>query len=207
MPSAGPALPPYTAFFGRDADLVLPPPEECPDAPFVYRFPPSNAGFFKRIFSQAHEVGVYITDGMARFPMNVPAAERDVFPSRVELLAFAAEPVADDGGTDSVAPVLQALALVPRAQGIFFGPLHTCEWPAGTGPSSAMEGFFFAVPDGLDMGRLCRCTGGAELVVSVMPITRGELTLAKSRGSEALLDRFEEEDVENVFDPFRESIA
>jgi hypothetical protein len=193
------------AFFGRPADYVLKPPENSPDAPFVYRFPPLAGGFFKRLFSQANNVGVYITDGMARRPMNVPQAERPVFPERIELIAYAKEALVADNA-DAVAPVLQDLAMLPWLENVFFGPMHTCEWQGGLWPASSMAGFFFAVPDGIDMRRLCSCTEGAQLVVSVMPITLNEIAVAKNSGPLKLLEQFESQAVENHFDPFRNSV-
>ena len=40
----------YTAFFGRGADVVLDAKPDDPRSPSVYRFPPTRAGFLKRIF-------------------------------------------------------------------------------------------------------------------------------------------------------------
>ena len=39
----------YTAFFGRGADVVLDAKPDDPRSPSVYRFPPTRAGFLKRI--------------------------------------------------------------------------------------------------------------------------------------------------------------
>lgn len=138
--------------------------------------------------------------------MEVPEAERLTLPDRIELIAYAKERIEADGG-DAVAPIIQELAAAPWRQGVFFGPLHTCEWSSGLWPRTQMRGFFFAVPEGVNMRRLCSCTLGARLVVSVMPITAGEIQLAKTLGPEKLLERFEAEGVGNLFDPFRASVA
>lgn len=203
----GPSLSRYSAFFGREANLVLPPPAKTPNAPFVYRFPPFRAGFFKRFFAQAHDVGVYITDGMSQFPMDVPEREREVYPNRIELITYVSGKFVDDDGHDIVATEIQSLALMPQEQGIFFGPMHTCEYEQFLSAEKTMNGFFFAIPEGLDMNRLCSCTNGAGLVVSVMPITGNEIELAKAEGPEFLLEQFEANNVENKFNPLRPSVV
>jgi len=110
-------------------------------------------------------------------------------------------------GRDVVTAILQMLAVVPFQQGIFFGPLQTCDLGERISTNSAMTGFLFAVPEGIEMGRLCSCTPSAQLVVSVITITANEIRYAKERGSERLIAQFEKAGVLPIFDPFRKGLS
>jgi len=174
----------------------------------VYRFPPTKAGFFKRIFTPLASDCVFITEGMSSYDMPVPRAERRVYPSRIELFACTTGAIgASSDGRDVVTAILQALAVVPFQQGIFFGPLQTCDLGERICTNSEMTGFLFAVPGGIEMGRLCSCTPSAELVVSVIPITASEIRYAKEKGSEQLIAQFEKAGVPPIFDPFRKGLS
>ncbi len=198
----------YSAFFGRQPDIVLDPIPDDPQSPSVCRFPPTKVGFLKRIFTQLPSDCVYITDGMSRQEMPVPEIERRTYPTRIELIALStAAIVGGNDGRDVCAAILQSLAVIPFRQSIFFGPLQTCDFGERICTNSEMTGFFFAVPDGVDMDRLCRCTPAAQLVVSVIPITPKEIQYAKEKGSEQLISLFEKAAVPNVFDPYRKGVA
>ena len=69
-----------------------------------------------------------------------------------------------------------------------------------------MSGFFFAVPTGVDMQRLCSCTPQAELVVSVVPISSSELDYKVKHGGFSLMELFEKKQVPVTFDPFRKPV-
>jgi hypothetical protein len=98
------------------------------------------------------------------------------------------------------------LAVVPFEQGIFFGPLQTCDLGKNLSIDSEMAGVLFGVPDGVEMGRLCSCTPSAQLVVSVIPVTANEIRYAKDKGSDQLIAQFEKAGVPPVFDPFRKGL-
>jgi len=182
----------YTAFFGRGADVVLDAKPDDPRSPSVYRFPPTRAGFLKRIFTPPATDFVFMTDGMSSHAMPVPPEEQRVYPSRIELFACArGAPVVGPEGRDVVTAILQGLAVVPFTQRIFFGPLHTCDLGEPVSSNPEMTGFLFAVPEGVDIARLCSCTPAAELVVSVIPVTASEIRYAKAKGPDQLIAQFE----------------
>lgn len=196
----------YAAFFGRYADLMLDPTPDLPRSPFVYRFPQTKAGLLKRIFTPLWSDCVYMTEGMSRYEMPVPSEEQRVYPSRIELLACAKEAIVGADGVDVVTRLLQLLAVIPFEQGMFFGPLQTCDLGRSFSTNSEMKGILFAVPDGVEMGRLCSCTPSAQLVVSVIPVTANEIRYAKDKGSDQLIAQFEKAGVPPVFDPFRKGV-
>ena len=103
--------------------------------------------------------------------------------------------------------LLQWLVTAVAERRTFVGPVQTIDLGVKICPDSEMTGFFFGVPDGVDMQRLCRCTQAAQLVVSVMPVTPTELQIVEKSGPEALIGAFEREGVKNLFDPFRKGIA
>ena len=197
----------YAAFFGRSPDFVRDPPPGAPQIS-VGRFPPISAGLFRRLFTPVRDRFVYITHGMSATPMRVPAEVARLYPAKIELIAYCREAyIGAQDGQDMVSACLQALAVVPFEMDIFFGPMHTAAMEESFGPNPEMTAFFFAVPDGVEMRRLCSCTPAAELVVSVMPITSSERAYAVERGPEPLLDLFVKQRVPNFFDPFRKSVV
>src|SRR5215471_9691664 len=107
---------------------------------------------------------VYITHGMSATPMRVPAEVARLYPAKIELIAYCREAyIGAQDGQDMVSACLQALAVVPFEMDIFFGPMHTAAMEGSFGPNPEMTAFFFAVPDGVEMRRLCSCTPAAEL--------------------------------------------
>lgn len=204
----GPSLKKYSDFFGRNPDFIREPLGEPKDSPFVYRFPEMKAGFFKRLRVPVSDVWVFITDGMSAKEMTVPNKAEASYPSRIELVAYAEHPVigqSDD--EDIITAVLQALALLPFEKNIFFGPLLTCNFGANICLNSEMTGFFFGVPGGVNMNRLCKCTQSADLAVSVIPISAAELKFVSSKGPDELVELFDKNGVPNLFDPFRKSLV
>lgn len=195
----------YEAFFGRPADFVLDPISDAVPPIRVARFPAVSAGFFRRIFTPVHDRFVYITDGMSSTPMHVSENQVDIYPSRIELIAFCegAYMVRD---TDVVSLSLRALAHIPFNEDMFFGPTHTAALPEPLGKDSEMNAFFFALPDGVEMKRLCSCTVGAQLVLSALPISASERDFAVRNGPAAFIQLLEQHRVPNLFDPYRKPI-
>jgi len=139
--------------------------------------------------------------------MNVPANVAKLYPARIELIAICEGAYLDaHNGQDYVSACLQVLACLPSSTDIFYGPMHTATLEEPFGPDPQMIAFFFALPDGVEMRRLCSCTPAAELVVSVMPITSSERAYALEHGSDKLIDLFEKHSVPNLFDPFRKAV-
>jgi hypothetical protein len=197
----------YAAFFGRAADVVLDANPDDPQSPSVYRFPPTRAGFLKRIFTPLASDFVFMTDGMSRHAMSVPPEEQRVYPSRIELFACTkGAPVVGPESRDVITAILQGLAVAPFTQGVFFGPLHTFDLGEPISSNSEMTGFLFAVPEGVDIARLCSCTPAAELVVSVIPVTASEIRYGKAKGPDQLIAQFEKAGVKPIFDPFRKGV-
>jgi hypothetical protein len=203
-----PQLSKYEAYFGRAADFILEARQGATPCVTVGRFPPVSAGFLRRFVTPVHDRVVYVTCGMSCKPMRIPEAEKQVYPSAIELIACCKGAYAGEReGTDIVAIYLQALAALPFEMDIFFGPMHTAALEERLSPNSEMSAFFFALPDGINMSRLCSCTPAAQLVVSVMPITTAERSFANTNGSEKLVALFQQHRVPNLFDPFRRSVV
>lgn len=198
----------YAGYFGRDADFTLEARPDATPAVSVGRFPAVSTGFLRRFVTPVHDRVVYVTYGMSCKPMRVPEAEKHMYPSTIELIASCKGPyVGERDGTDMVATHLQALAALPFEMDIFFGPMHTAALEERLSPNSEMSAFLFALPDGMNMSRLCSCTPAAQLVVSVMPITTAERSFAVANGTEKLVELFEQNRVPNLFDPFRRSVV
>jgi len=194
----------YEAFFGRQADLILPPSEKVTNSCFVYRFPPRKVGFLKRLFTPLNDVFVYITDGMSAIEMTIPEELKDAYPSRVEVLACSKSPIVGNvNGNDIIADILHWMVPEVIERDTFLGPAHAIDFGEVISQNSEMTGFFIGVPDGIEMSRLCRCTYAAQLIVSILPITPDELKLIETQGADSLLDEFERGNVPNLFDPFR----
>ena len=198
----------YAAFFGRSRDFVREPQVGVTPAVSVARFPSLAAGFVRRVFTPVHDRCVYITHGMSEAQMHVPAQAASVYPSRIELIAYCPGAyIGAHDGQDIVSALLQWLAAMPFETGSFFAPLQTASLEQAICPGTEMSAFFFAVPDGLEMSRLCSCTPGAQLVVSVMPITASERAFAVQNGSARLIELFEKHHIPNLFDMSRKAVA
>jgi hypothetical protein len=196
------------ALFGRDPDFVCEPQMGVSPAVSVVRFPPAAVGLFRRFVTPLHDRCIYVTHGMSEAKMLVPAAESSVYPSRIELIAYCPGVyVGANDEQDMVAPLLQSLAGIPFQMGSFFGPMQTASLEQPICPNTEMSAFFFAVPDGVEMSRLCSCTPQAELVVSVMPITLSERAFAVQHGSKSLVELFQKYGVPNLFDMSRKAVV
>jgi len=194
------------ALLGRRADYIREPQPGNAPAVAVGRFPSVKVGLFRRFRVPVADRFVYITSGMSSVPMQIPAEEAAIYPPQVELIAYCRGAyVGAHDGQDMVSGYLQALAHMPFNTEIFFGPMHTAAVEERICPDSEMRAFFFALPDGIEMGRLCACTPAAQLVLSVMPITPSEREFAVDRGPDRLVELFAKRNVPNYFDPFRKS--
>jgi hypothetical protein len=198
----------YAAYFGRAADFTLEARAGTTPAVSVGRFPPASTGLFRRFTTPIHDRFVYVTYGMSCKPMQIPENEKAIFPSTIELIAYTRNVYVDEhDSVDMVSIYLQALAALPFEMDIFFGPAQTAALEEPLSPNSQMSSFFFALPDGINMPRLCSCTPGAQLVLSVMPISGSERKFAVTNGPRQLIDLFERHRVPNLFDPFRRSVV
>jgi len=140
--------------------------------------------------------------------MRVPPEEARIYPASIELIACCkAAFVGANDGTDMVSLCLQALAAMPFQTDMFLGPMHTAALEEPIVPGSEMSAFFFALPDAIEMSRLCSCTPAAQLVVSVMPITSSERAYAVAHGPEKFIELLEQHSVPNLFDPFRQTVV
>ena len=196
----------YESFFGRGVDYVRGPQPNTHPAVSVCRIPPAKVSFFRRFSTPVYDRTVYITHGMSVEPMHIPPDQTHIYPARIELISYCMGAyVGAQDGQDLVSAQLVGLAAMAFGHDMFFGPMHTAAPEEPMCPGTSMNAFFFAVPDGVDMKKLCSCTPAAELVVSVMPITSAERAYAVSNGPESLLQVFEEKKVPNFFDVNRPS--
>jgi hypothetical protein len=195
------------AFFGRDPDFVREPQSGLTPEVSVGRFPPVSVGFFRRFITPAHEFCVYITHGMSNAAMHVPAEPPASQHSRIELCAYTTGAyIGAYDGDELVSRCLQFLSAIPFESDTYLAPLHTASFGRPLCPGSEMSGFFFAIPTGVDMRRLCSCTPQAELVVSVFPISSSEHEYTVKHGGFALMALFEKNQVQVTFDPFRKPV-
>src|SRR3989339_1327328 len=138
----------YSFYFGRSADMAVPPEPSLLNSPFVYRFPPLNISRFKRIFIQCELIDyvVYVTDGMSSRKMNVPSNERDIYPSQIELIACSTVAIiGGNDGRDLIAGSLQMLVDEMVKRDTFIGPAHTIDCAEPVFMNTEMTGFFFGV--------------------------------------------------------------
>jgi len=196
----------YAAYFGRTPDFVRPPVAGANPQVSVGRFPPRPVGFLRQFFVPCSKVWVYVTRGMSASEMRVSGEEKHA--ARIELLAFSNTLFSGaHDGQDMISAVLQVLAVVPFEAGIFFAPGFTVanEEPFCSNPE--MRAFLFTEPAGVEMRRLCACTPGAKLVLSVTPITLSEREYAVKHGPRGLIELFIKQGVTNLFDPFRKAVV
>jgi hypothetical protein len=195
----------YEAFWGRPCDLVYHPDAGATPHIDVFRFPPlARRRFFRGLFASAPKEYVYITGGMADTLMTTPPDQAGL-PGRVELTAFAREPVFLPSGEDAAALCLSALAYSPFRQGGFFTPGHTVDMREVMLPGSAMSAFFLGVTPSVDMRRLCAASGRAVLMLHITPISEKERALAMQSGPDALMNVLEKAGVPPIFDLNRPS--
>ena len=198
----------YSAFFHREPDSILTSSLTEEREVSVARFPPLKGGFFKKVFAALPDATVWITSGMSLQEMNVPVGlERD---RCVELAAFlpGSGYFGGDEGEDIVAKLLLQTAAYPYLADTWIGPCHTVSFPDPLLVGSDMSCIFFGVLP-VDLPRLCSCTPGkATVVASVVPITAAERDWYAAKNElMALIDLFEENDVELYCDPRRPSLV
>ena len=151
---------------------------------------------------------VHMTLGMSAKPMRVSSEEANKHAERIELLAYSKNPlVGADDDQDMISAVLQVLAAIPFAAGIFFAPGFTAQFDEPFCSNSEMRAFLFTEPAGVEMSRLCSGTLGAQLVLSVTPISVSERDYAAKHGPRPLIELFIKNGVKNFFDPFRKTVV
>lgn len=74
-------------------------------------------------------------------------------------------------------------------------------------PDATTSGFFFALPDYPGIDELTALTPGADLILTVVPLTPAELALAREEGSDVLVARLEAAGTPPRFDLFRPSLV
>ena len=140
--------------------------------------------------------------------MRVSNEGGDKHAERIELLAYSMNPpVGVQVGQDMISAVLQVLATIPFAAGIFFAPGFTAQFDEPFCSNSEMRAFLFTEPAGVAVSRLCSCAPGAQIVLSVTPITVSERDYAAKHGPRPLIELFIKNGVKNFFDPFRKTVV
>ena len=183
--------------WGRTVDVAYAQSNDEEPSVHVLRFAPTW-----KPWASARSHFVYVTTGMSESDMPGPSdSDR---PRRVELCAYADREQSDDG-RDLVVWALHSIAHSPWRNNLSLAPLDTFSWGGPLIHGSDMAAFFFAVPDGVDVGRLCLALRSPDLVLQVVPISEPERQLALRDGSEALLDRLEKSGVPPHFDLQRQS--
>ena len=89
---------------------------------------------------------------------------------------------------------------------IFIEPGHTLDFEEKLTTNSEMNGLLFAVPEAIDIKRICKANKKCENLISLVPLSRKELEFVRNDGLEKLIDKFEALDVPPIFDPFRKCI-
>lgn len=194
----------YEMFWGRKPDLILHPMEPMYPHIDIYRFPPvETRWFFQKWFKPLNHQYVYISGGMSDIQMPAGKSEKSVL-SRVELTAFSNEVYKNNSGDmDMTSWWLSFLAYMPfrlKNDNVFFAPGHTFSTGEPIIPDSAMTAFFFGVTPSVEIKRLCRASINAQLMLQVVPISDSERELAEQKGPENLINYFEENGVDPIFD-------
>lgn len=147
-----------------------------------------------------------MTCGMSTLQMNVPEGEGQP-PVTMEIMAVSnGSYLGAKDGEDMIARTLQLMAAFPFTNGTFLAPYQTIKLWDEFGGDSPMNSFILAFPLQVDVPRLCSCTPGAQIVTTIMPISKEERELAVSKGSEALFDLFDEHKVSDLFDLDRKPV-
>jgi hypothetical protein len=194
----------YAAVFGRSPASVR--PAENGGQISAAMFPPLKRSFWRGLMSEAHDVTVAITYGLSDHAMPVPPTELRETSDRIELIAFSAVPIGGgpSGREDMASAVLQMIGDYIVDQKLVVGVGHTLDFRQPLGTNVEMSAVLFALPFGIDVKRVMRCSRARELL-NIVPITPAELHLAREKDIGALLDRFEATGVEAAFDCFRKS--
>jgi hypothetical protein len=187
----------YRRLWSRCFEVFHQTDEESPHID-VYRFSPTW-----RPWAPARNWFVYLTGGMAEREMpSIP--EEPHRPARIELCAYSRELEVEEG-RDLVVWSLSTLAHAPWRKNVSFGPLESVTWGGPLLAGSEMAAFFFVIPPLVDLDALQGATVSGQIVLQVMTITESELGLAKSEGSQALVDQLEHHQVPPLIDFGRRS--
>lgn len=192
-------LPKYAAVFGRKPAFVSAPENEVLVSTAL--FPALKRSFWRGLMSEAHDLPVAITLGLSEYAIQAPEGESE----RIELIAF---PVLHENGNSSENEVLAIKVLHFIANGIVdqkmaVGVGHTLDLQQRIVPGSDMSAVLFALPFGVDVKRIMKCSRAGNLL-NVVPITPAELRLVREEGVGALLDVFELAGVNATFDCSRD---
>jgi hypothetical protein len=160
---------------------------------------------------------VLVTCGMSDRPMSLPEEVDDVSPLAELVLGldaswpFAPENIGDDRYGWPL-KLLASLARLPHAHELWFGPGHTV--PNGNPPSPYIEGTelcgvllapLVAMPP--DFGRLDLGEEGTLDFIGVVPVYAEEMKLKLDRGTEALFERFDAHQINEILVPNRRKVA
>ncbi len=156
---------------------------------------------------------VLVTSGMSRRPMAAPPEEA----RRVELVigleekwALQPEDLADDRNTWPF-KLLGVLARMPRAQDAWFGVGHSI--PNGDPPKPYISGVDFcgvvllppvALPEGFETLTI---DGDEARMLAVVPVYLEEMKLKVEQGAQALAERFDRHQVNEILSLDRPKVA
>ena len=174
----------------------------------AYGFPGLERSFWRGLMSVLHDTPVYLTAGLSDHPMTGSPEVAQVYPPRIELAAITAGQIlgGPDGKLDIVSELLLGIAEQVIDQGMHIGVGHTLDFDERLSSNTEMSGFVFGALDESDEKRL-RAATHAQQILTVIPVTARELTLARADGIEALIERFEAAGVPPVFDHARKGVV
>ena len=155
---------------------------------------------------------VLVSAGMSSKPMAIPEGANT--PDRIELImGLPTDFDLSEDNPDHIWPVqlLAGLAHFPTELGAWFGVGHSI--PNGEPPESYAPNCQFCcavIAPALSMpleGQSCRCSGHDVYFRGVVPIFKHEMELKMEKGVQTLFQRFDKENITEVLDPRRASVA
>jgi len=159
---------------------------------------------------------VLITSGMSDLPMTVPEDVEEATPWAELVLGldaswpFEPEHISDDRYAWPL-KVLASLARLPHAHDMWFGPGHTV--PNGNPPTpyiagSELCGALIAPPVAMppDFVHLALPEGRLDFL-AVVPVYAEEMKMKLERGTQALFERFDAHDINEIMVPNRRKVA
>jgi hypothetical protein len=154
--------------------------------------------------SKDGSVCTLVTSGMSDLAMNVPPKTKA--PARVELILYCTEP------QPAYIATLRFLAHFAHDQKTWIGAFHTIPMGDQTGTmcSAALDTIFLLPPivqKDNDLAKDLILNGEAVQFLWVVPISAAECKIKLDKGSNALLDLFQENRHPYIFDPNRKSYA
>jgi Suppressor of fused protein (SUFU) len=193
----------YSAVLGRAPYLVIEP--QLKNNIWVAFFPKIDAGFFKRLMAEGCDQNIYVSAGLSNYQMKPPVDLPYKPQLHIELIAQTAGQITggESGKEDVVSYILQMVANYIIDNSIFIEPGHTFDFGEKITTNSEMSGYLFAVPEGLNIKRICKANTKCETLVGLVPLSRKELEFARSKGVKELIDEFQSKGVPPLFDPFR----